>query len=554
MRVVVSVDFILIEKIIMFFAYKQRRRRKSSSMRSTLLSVTTILVGCLCIIRQNQLNMHEMARESRHPLYRTKSHSTAVADSGDDALSRKIHALFPGSLHHDGYHHNTAALPPHPERKLEESTSSYSSSSTSSSSRTPAAAHADSTTSSDFDPLNNIRYIAFGSSDTWGQGLPDKEGAYPYRFEQPTWLTRNAATRTNDVFLEAACAQSIVGEEIYDVISIEFETFSKSHSMLAGRLRNRFPTATLLFVRLWKPPSITFTFPHNGTTLTLEAWRRHHHLTALSLHSSELALEILEEGPENWSVDLSVDSTLQSVLNEVNAHLFTLPAPDFKSFSFPSNLRAFLHMFQPEAPYHLSSKGHDFMARSIVEFIAQRPPPRFHQDITGTWGAGDVCHLWYHTGQYHGATLVGARRVDFSHNLHTGSHKHAIEFRFRGGSLTVLNPFNDPRMLYLTYMTASDEEGSRIYPKTRIRLNGTPSVVIDPYHEGRESEHLTRTTAVGKVSPGETLVQLDPLQASRLRFRLVGFSLLEEDATGADIDFGLEPEPAIEDSPLLRGW
>jgi hypothetical protein len=130
-----------------------------------------------------------------------------------------------------------------------------------------------------------------------------------------------------------------------------------------------------------------------------------------------------------------------------------------------------------------------------------------------------------------------------------------MEFRLGyHDQIRVVNPFHEDRMLYLTYMTAADEEDSSVYPQTRVRLNGVPSVVIDPYHEGSEAEHVARTSAVGMIPPGESVLQLDPMETSQLNFRLVGASLLSKESSHLSVDFTLESEPAHAEQGGWNVW
>ena len=71
-------------------------------------------------------------------------------------------------------------------------------------------------------------------------------------------------------------------------------------------------------------------------------------------------------------------------------------------------------------------------------------------------------------------------------------------------SFEIENPFPEERMLYLTYMTSamdSDDELRPPYPDVRVSLNGKPSVMVEPYHDGSEDVEYARTSAVGKVPP-----------------------------------------------------
>ena len=384
-----------------------------------------------------------------------------------------------------------------------------------------------------------LRYIAFGSSTTWGVGLDDFRQAYPYQLSPKV---RNAASRMGGAALAAACTETIVGEDGFDVVTIEFVHFDKSHLILARRLRRRFPNVVILFVRLWRPEDIMFT-SDAGDVIDLSTW-----ITlngGHSIHSSELALLMMEAGPENWDVRVEKEPLLKVALKQLGAQTVMLPMPDREAYAFPQNLLSFLTYFNEEEHHLLTARGHAALASEIQNAVKSFRPPLGNVDrySVGSWGYGDQCNMWYYNGRF---PTSSGRRLKFAQS-DNGSHKHALEFWSQGGgSLRLTNKFKKDRMLYLTYMTASDEEDSKIYPSTRVRINNRASVVLEPFHEGVDDVHLTRTSAVGLIPPGESVIYVDPLESSQLYFRLVGASLLSEDAIEGivPIDFELEPEPA----------
>ena len=105
-------------------------------------------------------------------------------------------------------------------------------------------------------------------------------------------------------------------------------------------------------------------------------------------------------------------------------------------------------------------------------------------------------------------------------------------------SIPVYNPFPTERLLSITYLTDTD---GMSYPKTRIVINDIPTVVIQPTYETIPSNthynmnndeqqlvqyHVTRTSHVGYIPPGKSIIQFLPMQTTELPFRLVGVSIL----------------------------
>jgi hypothetical protein len=385
---------------------------------------------------------------------------------------------------------------------------------------------------------DQIRYISFGSSSTWGEGLQDPlTASYPYRLSPQA---HNAASRVGGSTMSAACTQSIVGDSVYDAVTIEFTEFDDSLIVLAQRIRQRLPAASIIFIRLWNPEMIRYQADSDVEPINLNEWRQQH--GSYSLNSRELHTKILATEKERWSMEVPEDAKLEQTLQEIQGKVYTLPYP--KS---GNDFATFTAMFQDEDWSLLSKSGHEVVAEAIRDLVQEDSVlERPNRNEIGSWGSGDQCNMWYADGNYaqeHRRT----RQVDFAHE--SGSHKHALEILRAGGSVSINNPFPKYRMLSLTYMTASDEElGQPEYPRVRVRLGGIPSVAIEPYHEGSDQVHLARTSTVGLIPPGDTLIQLDPLQDSRHNFRLVGVSILGEEIGDVPIEFALEQESALGES------
>jgi hypothetical protein len=256
-------------------------------------------------------------------------------------------------------------------------------------------------------------------------------------------------------------------------------------------------------------------------------------------------------------------------------------------------LVAYLTLFTNDV-MDLTTAGHARVAREVQTLVEQSSAlwsirhGRYTASLGGDWGSGDECHTWYATGNY--KLQSTGRRVNLPTlpwsdeqgpflTLSFPPHKHALEFIPRSNPLpppshgsdptqtdqelvsdeaddtnvfTVHNPFATDRLLSLTYLTDAD---GMTYPRTRVVLNGVPTLVVHPIHtlqdvptetrsdNGHYDHHVSRTTGVGYIPPGTSTVRLDPLQATHLPFRLLGASLLAEEVQDlTSIEFSLETE------------
>ncbi|OEU07840.1 hypothetical protein FRACYDRAFT_250464 [Fragilariopsis cylindrus CCMP1102] len=197
------------------------------------------------------------------------------------------------------------------------------------------------------------------------------------------------------------------------------------------------------------------------------------------------------------------------------------------------------------------------------------PPPssskQQQQQLLGSWGSGDSCQIWYDTGKnslpdHHFEYSKGLKLIEFHPN------RYALEVQDGGGgdaTLRVYNPFDEDRMVYISYMTTSaTAAANKVYPKTKVRiqqqqqqqqqqekqkpvLEGSTSkmrlasssllssssntIILDPSHDdNNDNKHRMRTTAIGFVSANSTgILDFTPLEEYTVyNFRLVGVSFL----------------------------
>ena len=227
----------------------------------------------------------------------------------------------------------------------------------------------------------------------------------------------------------------------------------------------------------------------------------------------------------------------------------------------------------------LSNFGHSAISKGVRKLVQQqaliRTTTNEQNDDHGDWGSGDDCHIWYINGDYRDIESFGGRTVDvpavtnneakeyrqslfgnmagFVRNAFLPPpvvpHKHALEFsRSNPASyfdisspnsnyIMVNNPFATPRLLSLSYLTDSD---GMSYPKTLIVLNDVPSVQIQPIHElgvtnemddhnWQRDQDVAKTSSVGYIPPGKSMLRFLPLQNTALSFRVVGVSILAEE-------------------------
>ena len=101
----------------------------------------------------------------------------------------------------------------------------------------------------------NIRFAVFGTSIAWGAGLEKREqDAFIWRLSPHA---SNFGMRGTGAEYPAKCLSSMIGDQIFDVIVLEFTMrIDPSTYSLARRLRERFPDALIICLKNWTPVMI----------------------------------------------------------------------------------------------------------------------------------------------------------------------------------------------------------------------------------------------------------------------------------------------------------
>ena len=114
---------------------------------------------------------------------------------------------------------------------------------------------------------NDLRYLFFGTSRTFGSFLPDMKERFSYLMSPDS---TNVAIPGGQSPYPARCCYTMVGEsEIYDVIVLEWTPiFFDTTIELAKRLRQRFPNAYIIILDLW----CLIQYKHIPTEKSLQGW------------------------------------------------------------------------------------------------------------------------------------------------------------------------------------------------------------------------------------------------------------------------------------------
>eukprot|EP00591_Stephanopyxis_turris_P006505 CAMPEP_0195507032 /NCGR_PEP_ID=MMETSP0794_2-20130614/558_1 /TAXON_ID=515487 /ORGANISM="Stephanopyxis turris, Strain CCMP 815" /LENGTH=425 /DNA_ID=CAMNT_0040633565 /DNA_START=40 /DNA_END=1317 /DNA_ORIENTATION=+ len=373
----------------------------------------------------------------------------------------------------------------------------------------------------------DLKYLTFGTSQTWGSTLTNRfEQAYPYLLSPDV---KNLAIRGAGPQYPSLCTESMVGDELYDVIVLEYphgETLGEL-SVLARRLRQRFPDAIMIFTQYWYPLQVYVR--EQGREMSLTEWAE---LKDVGFLNGEFMEEFHKTSVirDFWQIFPFFALSQEKVAKEVGAHMYILPRPKTEELA----LEGYRHLFNSEDMHHLSERGHKEFARGIKEIVEEALGTYPVDPRLGTWGEGDKCISWYESGECpleHSANVI-LKPLDERYGF-----KNSLEIGLGGGAVTIENTFDSPHSLYLSFM-ATGPSKSR-YPTTELhfepRMPGVESVIIEPHsNKYKFSHHVALMEKVGVVRPGKTVLIFQPIEEAQYPFRLVSVALVSEDTANAN--------------------
>lgn len=369
-----------------------------------------------------------------------------------------------------------------------------------------------------------LRYAVFGSSIAWGAGLESRFDAYPYQLSPKV---DNYATYAGGPNYPAVCTETLVGDQrTYDVVIIDYYLLApEGLNFLATKIRNRFPDAVIVFLKIWTANMLRRKLPDGSGYETLKAFQDRLLAYGFENGSKDLT-SALQNDSAQWIFPphATEDGAVQQAANSVNGIVFEQDkyGGDAKQFLINN-----LYMFD-DTDVHglLSQAGHNYFAGAIQGIVSNAISQNSTtasaiQGSANPWGRGDSCNVWFTSGHC---------ELKYSQNyqvvLYDDWHgKYALELS-EPGWFNVTNPFGDPRRLFLSFIS-TNKPGS--YPKVELTsLDGIILNPVDTSHNFRNNVDAPQTIPVGVLPPGESTILVNPLESTSQPFRLVGFAITDE--------------------------
>jgi len=405
-------------------------------------------------------------------------------------------------------------------------------------------------------PLSEIRYAAFGSSVTWGAGHGHGELEHRKSFAYP-WLlspdATNFAIRAGGPAYPAACTSTMIGEDVFDVVVLEYFVKAKEGvALLARRIRERFPDAIIIFLMNWNPSMVgrcRHSHCHSGAQNMFEwAKEKGYDVTKGDLHNQEMH-KLFRESEETWMMVQYSEESKRKVLYDAAREVggYVIPNPE------PENAKDWVDYatdFAHDA-FHFSMKGHRGIAqrvRDLVEWHGVPQNPRLQNFMEF-----DQCTNWFESGDMDGIKYSSTGIVEKMPN----TQKFALSFEDGDepdaktdgkGWIGVTNPSNRPLSLYLGYMITGPSPN--LYPRTEViieseggDIRGEPVVLEGDKDSvyGKRAVHISKIMKAGIIDPGYSIVRFSELEQTERPFRLVSVMLASyEDSEISELPGGNE--------------
>ena len=341
-----------------------------------------------------------------------------------------------------------------------------------------------------------IRVLGIGSS--WRH---KEASSYPSLLEP---LSSWVVTERSPYYITMCTQNSFKDQSIFDVILLEFSLEQEGLAPLAMRLRQRWPKATIIFVQLWNP----LLYTHKASGLNYVEWIESHQFSTFD--DTKLHRFLYKySSPSDWESENQEDAS--QAQNEaaatVNGIVWTLPRPTDPRIA----LIQYGYLFSAGGQY-LTPTGHHFVASSIRTLINNLELTPSNE--IGSWRREDECHNWVHTANV---------TLEYSNmELHkVSSTVHALSVSASPSTLSIHNPFQQPKALYLSYLTKPSYS-------CNVWLHNHFHVTMADNINETSTDWPTKTGFAGVIPAGDTQLFLQTNGRQR-PFYLIGVALVSPD-------------------------
>ena len=371
-------------------------------------------------------------------------------------------------------------------------------------------------------PDDQIRYAGFGSSQTWGSALDDRETeAYVKVLSLEHGF--NYGIRSSGPNYPAACTHSMIGDEEFDVIVMEYFMVANAGMLeLAKRLRERFPDAILVIARFWDTPMLVNKYQED-----LRTWANERKFGGGFIHNEEFKEEFLHTFDDNewqWMFQTKHNDfieTHEEIARETGSYIIPMAVSN-DAVGENGYLEIGDKMLGPDS-FHPSKLGHEDFANRVKALVDRVGVPK--NPVIREFSSIDYCLNWFQTG------VIG-EGLKYSDNAVVrkmpNTEKYGLEFEGKDEPswIEMTNPSNEIMQIFVAYMTTGPPPSK--YPKTeaiREDGDGTKKIIRPVAFRGgnpRIRVHVSDLVYMGEVKSNETAkVSFKSLEDTEWPFRIV---------------------------------
>ena len=369
---------------------------------------------------------------------------------------------------------------------------------------------------------SKIRYAAFGSSVSWGAALENREEeAYIWKLSKEHGV--NYAIRSSGPNYPKSCLFTMMGDEEYDVIILEYFMHAREGlKSLANRVRNRFPDAIIIILRLWYPVQLQ---NREIEWMGVENYPLQEYVTTRGFGSDFIHdpkfHEAIRETPDIWATperfipkfELQDETAMES-----GAYIVKMPFS--RRRDGPGGWVDIGDKLLASDSFHLSPMGHENLAnqvRAIVDRVGVSKNSRVNK-----FSHSDQCYNWFQTGEIGpGLTFGSNGKVSTMPN----TQKYVLSFE--GGNdeneswFEIDNQSDGEMDLFVGYMTTGPAPSK--YPFVEATREDGERYRLDPNARGWDKPvHVSALVNLGRVAPHfRARVSFKSLEVTEWPFRLI---------------------------------
>jgi len=381
----------------------------------------------------------------------------------------------------------------------------------------------------------NLRLVTFGTSRGYGSGMANPAT------ESFTGLLNgtNLAIRASTADYPAMCTYSMVNDNIYDVIVIEY--LPQSYHLtkealveLGKRLRQRFPEALIIYVDIWSNHQFQLRLPGNNVQSAFKIAEEKAIGRGLKSKDRQAIKDVAEEHKNiatPWNFLESDSNWLRETVQDpatIGAKVLgiDLPTKGNEAQSFDSMIDMYL-----DDGIHFSKFGHQYVQQGIQKIIREAQKER--SDKVNEWALTDSCENWIQTGKTKLITNMGM--VPFSNGKKYALESFAkrMEIHKEPNYIVIDNKYDKVQHLYLSHMSSGPADfygggTAEICDKPHNHTT-THMVSLDTLANYTTWQiHVIKHEYIGEVQPGVHFLVVENKNKEMVNLRITGLILTPE--------------------------